>query len=117
VEKEMNVDFEVYRFRQSNDPKSSVMLSAYAGNHPNIMWEREVPNGVVTQEFTLSALTAKSIVWTDGKGRFYRKALVVLPKHFGVPQYVLFSYSKVDSEEKQIADRIIESIKAIETPQ
>jgi|SRR5437660_2552840 len=116
-EKEMPADFEVYRFRQSQDPKSDAILVAYAGNHPNTMWEREIPTGVVIQALTLGTLTAKSIEWTDGKGRFYRKTLVALPKQFGVPQYVLFSYRKMDSQEKQIADKIIESIKAIEVSQ
>ena len=112
----MPADFEVYRFRQSQDPKSDAILVAYAGNHPNTMWE-EVPTGAVIQALMLGTLTAKSVEWIDGKGRSYRKTLVALPKTFTVPQYVFFRYGKLDSEEKQIADKIIESIKAIEVPQ
>ena len=105
-------DFELYSFFLRDDLKRDPLLTAHAGNFPQ--FPGELPPDVTVEDITIGNLKAKSVLWTDAGGRFYRKVLVFLPKDFGVPQKVRFEYRKLSSEERTVADGIIESIKLLQ---
>ena len=103
-------DFQIHTLKRDKE----VVLTFYAGNHPNFPSEELRETG--EQKTSVHGLAVRSITRILDDGRQDREVLVDLSNVNDWPQYLHFSYSSLSPELVKTADAIIASVEWRKSP-
>ncbi len=106
VQQELRADFVILSFKAGDKQ----ILAAYAGNHPSFP-SNGVPPQAEIKVGNINGLQSKTVTWKDQEGTSSRDTLIRVHDK-GWPTYVHIWYSRVSKDSAEVADKIIESLRA-----